>query len=113
MLLIERLTALVQASDVAGIAYLESDGDLNTVSIITTPSVHLNRVEWVIGQQGNELIQGPEVVKLNVLGIYSSIFVPMREGLADNLGLKWGTTLILDTQNCTLWSGGNLDTAFP
>ena len=43
---IERHTALVQASDVAGIAYFESD--LNIVSIIITPLIQLDRAEWVI-----------------------------------------------------------------
>lgn len=37
----------------------------------------------------------------------------MQEGLANNLGLKCDDTLILDSQICTLWSGEDLDTAFP
>ena len=113
MMWTERHTALVQANDIAGIAYFDSDGDLNIVSIITTPSVQLNRAEWVIDQQGNKLTQGQEAVRLNAFEICSSVLVPIRDGLANILGLKWDIALILDLQNCTLWPGTDLDTAFP
>ena len=55
----ERHVALIQENDVAGIAYLDYDGMLNTVSIITIPLVRLDRTDWVIGQQGNNLTKGP------------------------------------------------------
>ena len=44
----KRNTALIQANDVVNVAYLDSDRDINTVSIIINPSVCLNRLEWVI-----------------------------------------------------------------
>ena len=113
MLPIECHIALAQVNEVAGVAYLDSDGDLNIVSIITIPLVCLDRTEWVIGQQGNNLTQDQEGVKLNAIKICGSVLVPMREALADNLGLKWGSTLISNIENCTLWTGSNINTAFP
>ena len=107
---IERHVALVQANDVAGVIYLDSDSMLNTISIITTPVVHNNRTEWVIDQQGNNLTNCPEGIKLNALELYGLVLVSMQEALANNLGLKWDT---LTTKNCTLWTGGDIDTDFP
>ena len=37
MLSIERHTVFVQVNDISGVTYWDSDGELNTVSIIATP----------------------------------------------------------------------------
>ena len=104
----EQHVALVQANDVAGVIYWDDDGNLNTVSIITTPTVYKDWKEWVISQQGNRLTNGPDALELCGL-----VLVPMWEALADALGLKWDPTLILATENCPLWTGGAIDTNFP
>ena len=37
----------------------------------------------------------------------------MQESLANDLGLKWDFSLILNAENYTLWSGGDIGTNFP
>ena len=92
---------------------MDCDGMENTVSITTTPLVRLDRTEWVIDQQGNKLTEGPEGVKLNAIEVCGFVLVLMRETMADNLGLKWNSTLIVNKETCILWTGGDVDTNFP
>ena len=90
----ERHVALVQANDIAGVIYWDNDGNLNTTSIITTPTVCEDRKEWVIGQQGNRLTDGLEGVRINALELCGLVLVPIQEALVNALGLKWDSTLI-------------------
>ena len=110
---IKHHVALVQENNVVGVTCLDSDGILNIVNIITTPLVRLDRMMWVMDQHGNKLSKGPEGVKLNTIETYSLVFVSMQEALAENLGMKWDSSLIFKAKNYTLWTGGNLATNFP
>ena len=102
MLLMERHVALIQKNDVLWVIYLDYDGLLNIVGIIITPLVRLDRAEWVIGQQGNKLTESTEGIKLDALEICGLVLVLIQEALANHLGLKRVSTLILTAENYTL-----------
>ena len=113
MLPMERHVALVYINNVAGVIYLDNDGYLNTINIVTTLTVPEDGKARVIGQQGNKLTNGPEVVKINALELCCSVLVPMQEAFATILGLKWDSALDLTTENYTLWSRGDIANNFP
>ena len=114
MELVMHKAAICQVDDCAGACYFNSNKVLVSITIISSPHARADQTDWLVGQQGNNLIQGPAAVKINISDLCGLVVVPMRKPFAVALNLDYNKTLIVDETNTTFWDGaGALDTDFP
>mmetsp|Transcript_52778 Transcript_52778/g.57264 ORF Transcript_52778/g.57264 Transcript_52778/m.57264 type:complete len:99 (-) Transcript_52778:177-473(-) len=56
----ERMTTVLNKQDLTGVVYMNTNNELQAVSIISSPNNRLQRDKWLVGQLGNRLSSGPE-----------------------------------------------------
>ena len=99
--------------EINGVMYVNTDLDLQVVSIINPPADRLQRKEWCIGQVGTRLSRGAEPVRFNRDAVCGDVVVPMRVPYAEALGLFYDTSKSITATTCKLWDDFDPAKDFP